>query len=389
MTRSAEPPGVARPPGPATDRSWRVRAEQAQEAVLPSGRVVASCPAPYGVGGLGRHFRELVGALDRRGQARVCICAAPVLPSASVTRRGLLARAADAALEAPPLRLGNARRVLNASVAFDAQAARRLPAADHLIAFNGTALVQFGAARQAGFESLSLVSATAHLRRVVRQYARAYKQYPLEGSWAPRVAKRTLLEYGGADRIYVSSPYARQSFLEEGVGERVLVTFPLTPDPRYAVDRPERSSTTFDIVYVGALTVVKGVPLLIDAVRALPHPDIRLTMVGGWASRGMRRFVERACAEDPRIATVHGDPLPHVRSARLSVHPTFSDGFGYAALEAVSCGVPVIVRKASSGRCARCARSTFSRSRSFSATTPMPSRPARVGRSRRVMSAGT
>jgi glycosyltransferase involved in cell wall biosynthesis len=123
----------------------------------------------------------------------------------------------------------------------------------------------------------------------------------------------------------------------------VLATFPLTPDLRYAVDGPERSSPTFDIVYVGALTVVKGVPLLIDAVRALSHADIRLTLVGGWASRGMRRFVERACAEDRRIRTAHGDPLPHVRGASLSVHPTFADGFGYAPLEALACGVPVIV----------------------------------------------
>ena len=135
----------------------------------------------------------------------------------------------DAALEAPPLRLANARRVLKASVEFDAQAARRLPAAEHLIAFNGTALAQFGAARRGGFQSLSLVSATSHLRCVLRQYARAYKQYPLEGSWAPRVAKRTLLEYRQADRIYVSSPHARQSFLEEGIGEHLLATFPLTP----------------------------------------------------------------------------------------------------------------------------------------------------------------
>src|SRR5437899_10101307 len=195
MTTSAEPPEVARPTGGAASSFSRPQAEQAQEAVLPTGHVVASCPAPYGVGGLGRHLKELVGALDRCGQARVCICAAPVLHSASVARRRLLARAADAALEAAPLRLANARRVLKSSIEFDAQAARRLPAADHLIAFNGTALAQFGAATQAAFQSLSLVSATSHVRSVLRQYARAYKQYPLEGSWAPRVAKRTLLEY--------------------------------------------------------------------------------------------------------------------------------------------------------------------------------------------------
>jgi glycosyltransferase involved in cell wall biosynthesis len=273
----------------------------------------------------------------------VCICTAPALPSASATRRPLVARAADAVLEAPPLRRANARHVLKASVAFDANAARRLPPAEHLIAFNGVALAQFGAATRARFQSRSLVSATAHLRSVLRQYDRAYRQYPLEGSWAPQIAKRTMREYGRADRIYVSSPYARESFLEEGVGEQLLETFPLTPDPRFEAREPKQSSPVFEVVYVGALTVVKGVPLLIDAVRALAHSDIRLTLVGGWASRGMRRFVERACGEDSRIRATHGDPEPQVRAARLLVHPTFSDGFGYAPLEALSCGVPVIV----------------------------------------------
>ena len=87
MTRSAEPPEVARPRGGATDRFPRLQAERVQEAVLPSGRVVVSCPAPYGVGGLGRHLKELAGALDRRRQPRVCICAPPALPSARVARR--------------------------------------------------------------------------------------------------------------------------------------------------------------------------------------------------------------------------------------------------------------------------------------------------------------
>src|SRR2546422_1021482 len=174
MTTSAEPPEGTRLPGGATGRFSRPEAEQAQEDVLPMDRVVASCPAPYEVGGLGRHLSELVSALDRRGQPRVCICAAPVVPSASPSRRGLLARAADAGLEARPLRLANARHVLRASVSFDSQAARRLPAADHLIAFNGTALAQFGVARQAGWASIALVSATCHLRRVLHQYAQAY-----------------------------------------------------------------------------------------------------------------------------------------------------------------------------------------------------------------------
>jgi glycosyltransferase involved in cell wall biosynthesis len=38
-----------------------------------------------------------------------------------------------------------------------------------------------------------------------------------------------------------------------------------------------------------------------------------------------------------------GDPLPHLRRADVLVHPSFEDGFGYAPMEALACGVPVIV----------------------------------------------
>ena len=249
----------------------------------------------------------------------------------------------SAVLSVPPLRLAAAQRSLEYSREFDTYAAGQLPEADHLIAFNGTALEQIRLARRRAMASVSLVSATSHFRLLQRQHAHAFSQYPLEGSWAARLLKRNLAEYAEADRIYVASEYARGSFLQEGFSDEQLAMFPLTPDPRYAPEPAARSSTTFDIVYVGSLSVVKGVPLLIDAVRALPHADMRLVLVGGWKSRGMRRFVERACAQDPRIKAGHGDPLPSLLAAGLCVHPTYNDGFAYAPVEALACGVPVIV----------------------------------------------
>jgi len=57
----------------------------------------------------------------------------------------------------------------------------------------------------------------------------------------------------------------------------------------------------------------------------------------------MRRFLESASAADPRVTVRPGDPLPHLRAARLCVHPAYEDGFAYAPAEALACGVPVIV----------------------------------------------
>jgi glycosyltransferase involved in cell wall biosynthesis len=314
----------------------------AQEAVLPSGVVVVSCSAPFGRGGLGRHLEEIVGALGRRKQTALYICEGQDTEPTSSAPRGRISGALTSALR-PLGRVSPAWRMLRASVEFDEYAARRLPPANHLIGFNGTSLAQFRASTDGRFESLSLVSANTHYRHVVRQHAKAYKQHPIERPWSTFLSRRNLLEYARADRIYVSSQFVRESFLEEGVPEDRLSLFPLTPHPRFVPGERPRASSTFDVVYMGALTVDKGVPLLVDAVRRLPHGDLRLLLVGGWGTRGMRRFLERACAEDPRIKVTPGDPLPHLQGARLYVHPTYIDGFGYAPAEALACGVPVLV----------------------------------------------
>ncbi len=341
MTTSTEPDA----PGPAAAAGlgarWRRASECAQAAALPAGRVVVSCSAPFGIGGLGRHLQEIVAALDRRGQPRIALCGSlPAgTPGAALheLRAGLPEQLVGRLAASSP-----AWRTWAASVAFDTRAARAQPDADHLIAFNGQALAQFARARRRSRPSVSLVAANSHLRRVVRQHARAYARYPFERSWAPRLLARNLREYAQAERIYYSSRYILESFLEEGFSEDALCSLPLTPDPRYTpAARPACSS--FDVVYVGSLTVAKGVPLLVDAFARLAHSDMRLVLVGGWGTRGMRRYLEGARARDPRIVICPGDPLPHLRSARLYVHPAYEDGFAYAPAEALACGVPVIV----------------------------------------------
>jgi len=313
---------------------------------MPRGRTVVSCAAPRGVGGLGRHLHEIMATLTRLGQTAVCICTsdADASPPAARSSRQLVGvHALSTALRALPMPVSPAVRARLFATEFDADAVRRLPPAEHLIAFNSQALWQMRAARRARYRSLALVSANPHIHTLVRQHTRAHRLYPLEGSWAAALVTRNLAEYDRAERIYVSSSYIRASFLEHGFAEERLCDFPLTPDPRYQPAERAPAADSFEIVYVGSLTVHKGVPLLVDAVRRLPHRDLRLTLVGGWATRGMRRFIQSACAGDRRITACPGDPLPHLRTASLCVHPAFEDGFAYAPAEALACGVPVIV----------------------------------------------
>lgn len=309
---------------------------------MPEGRVLVSCDAPFGGGGLGRHLQEIFDALQRLGREPLCNCQTTRLPLAASASRELRMRLLTEAA-APLARVSPGWRVWRTRAAFDADAARRLPAADHLIAFNRQSLAQFRAARGAGYSSVAMMTGTPHVCHVARQHAKALRLYPLERSFGTHVLGRYLKEYERADRIYGASRYSLDSFRAAGVPEDKLALLPMTPHPRYEPAPEKASVSQFGIVYIGSLSVAKGVPLLIDAVRKLPHEDIKLTLVGGWKAPGVRRFVEAARLADPRIEVAPGDPLPHLQRARLCVHPSYEDGFAYAPAEAMACGVPVLV----------------------------------------------
>ena len=321
MTASAEPGVAANRGDAAPSAGWREAALRVQQDALPPGRVAVSCSAPLGGGGLGRHLGEIASALERAGRpGEILSGSSRGAPATSALRAwapaGERPRASGALARLPlPISPGVRTRAFMAD--FDAYAAARLPAAEHLIAFNGQALKQFRSARRAGYRTLTLVSANSHIRQVERRHAEARRRYPLEGSWTTRLIERNLAEYERAERIFVASQYVRESFLQEGFAAERLVEFPLTPDPRYAVRTPPAPGGRFEIVYVGSLAVHKGVPLLIDAVRRLPGADISLVLVGGWGTRGMRRFIERACAADSRIHVSPGDPLKRLRCSEL------------------------------------------------------------------------
>jgi glycosyltransferase involved in cell wall biosynthesis len=309
----------------ALDARWRARSAAAQEEALPDGRVVVTCSAPLGTGGLGRHLEEILDALERRGSQASSI--------------------SDTTREADPRRHWSRHlsgRAWLTSVRFDNYAAGRLPAADHLIAFNGTARAQFRVARRRHLQSLGLVSANSHIEQVVAQHRRAYAAYPIERPWSTQLVRRNLAEYEQADSVYVASRYIWESFVERGYPAERLATFPLTPAPRFGPGEAGETSA-FEVVYVGSLVVHKGVPLLLDAFSRLAFEDMRLVLVGGWKTPHMRRLIEGAQARDPRISAAPGDPLPHLRRASVCVHPAYEDGFGYAPAEALAAGVPVIV----------------------------------------------
>ncbi|OCZ65466.1 transferase, partial [Achromobacter xylosoxidans] len=121
------------------------------------------------------------------------------------------------------------------------------------------------------------------------------------------------------------------------------------PAPEAAAARvATRAQVGWDADTIGCLLVArnplrKGLPALLDALALLP-PRYRLLVVG--ADQATRDRVRAAGAVASRVSLV--DPTPEVAryfaAADIYAHPTLNDSYAMAPLEAMSHGLPVVVR---------------------------------------------
>src|SRR5262249_25269574 len=146
------------------------------------------------------------------------------------------------------------------------------------------------------------------------------------------------------DWCLVYSPVHRKSFSERGVPAQKLIEIPLWAEPEFWHQgvQGERTSNKLNVLYAGAINLWKGVPYLLQGMKEC-RCEINLTLVGS-VSPELRPILER-------YANCFS-LLPRQPKARLRdlfwghdvfVLPSLGDSFGFVAMEAMACGLPVIV----------------------------------------------
>jgi glycosyltransferase involved in cell wall biosynthesis len=305
---------------------------------------VLSCQSPYGQGGVGQHFAHLVE------EAKATVGLSYYLNSRPNPADGPVGRQVRDTLYQrlyrwTPLRYSIGWSSFLKNDLFDRRVANTLDEpAERFMGFVGQSLHSFRRARSMGFETLELVAVNSHVDNVQRLHDRAAADWQYRGiSWLNEWQReKTLAEYDAADRIFVHSEYTRDSFLAAGIPASKLERTYLRPDPRFVPPTERPDDGIFRVVYVGRVDITKGLPVLLEAFQTLPDPA-ELTIVGGWPTRQMKQFMHDWIAREPRLRVAPGDPLPALHAADVFVHPSYEDGFGYAPMEALACGVPTIV----------------------------------------------
>lgn len=297
----------------------------------------------YGNGGLGQHLAQIIE--EAREESTLARYYAPLIKPGD-QRVGCVVRERISPLlfRYTPVRSSAGWKSHFGNELFDHAVAVNLAQGGTYVGFVGQSLKSFRRARQIGYRALELEAANSHVRNVTQQHAKAFLKHGIESeSWLNEAqCRKTEHEYQTADKIVVCSEYTRQTFLARGFPEEKLSLRRLATHSRFCPASERINDGVFRVVYTGSLTVVKGIPVLLDAFSRLQGPA-ELTLIGGWASGGMRRYLLERIAQDPRIRLAPGDPLPYLQCANVYVHPTYEDGYAYAPMEALACGVPVIV----------------------------------------------
>lgn len=152
---------------------------------------------------------------------------------------------------------------------------------------------------------------------------------------------RMTREFELADVLVCNSEYTRRSFLAEGFDPARVVAVPLGCDVetfRPAPQRPEQ----FTVLFVGRDSYRKGLLDLLEAARALPG-GTRL-LVAGEIDATARGTLAGLGIEVEALGGVGGDEMPSLyRRASVLALPSLSEAFGMVVLEAMACGVPVVL----------------------------------------------
>ncbi|MBD3306151.1 glycosyltransferase [candidate division KSB3 bacterium] len=238
--------------------------------------------------------------------------------------------------------------------AFDWWISHQLEPATVFYGWNHLAWWSIRRAKRLGMLTI-LERANSHPNTYTRLLAEEHKKRGIPYSpYHPLIFKKHLRELEETDYIAVTSEFTRQGLLEEGIDEDRILLTPLGVDPEHFVPLPPDSSIRkgqeantperFRVLYVGQICVRKGIPYLLEAWRKLRLRQAELVLVGDVVD-DVKDLLARYLHQDETITLLPHtpDPVRAYQNATLFILPSLEDGFGLVVLEAMACGLPVIV----------------------------------------------
>ncbi len=230
----------------------------------------------------------------------------------------------------------------------DAFVARTLPDADVFVGLSGCGLATGREARRRGMKYVCDRGST-HIRHHDEVLRTEHERWGL--AWAgidPRIVEREEAEYEAADLITVPSAHVLDTFVARGVHAHKMRLLSYGVDLQRFTPVGSPAAGGFDLLFVGGVSLRKGVPYLLEAFRAIDHPRKTLTIAG---------VAEDAVVERMRHLGLLGDDVklvgqvaqPDLKRLMSRSHalvlPSLEEGLAMVMAQALACGCPVVASR--------------------------------------------
>jgi starch synthase len=238
--------------------------------------------------------------------------------------------------------------VVGMSVNFDGRVARRLRELrpDIVYASEGAALQTFREARKHGITTI-VEQSSSHWRWTRGLLAEEADRKPEFANLLPnlldsdRHLERKEEELHLADHVFAPSEHVVNTLKGVVTDDKIHMIPYGAPKVRPRQHINNDPGAPLKVLFVGNLGQHKGIGYLLEAMDLLGG-QAELTMIG----RRLRAnaSVDEACRRWRWIETLpHAQVLDMMQQADVLVHPSLSEGCALVVLEALACGLPVII----------------------------------------------
>lgn len=228
---------------------------------------------------------------------------------------------------------------------FGVYAARHLPECDIYVGLSGSSL---RAGRKAKSRGARYVCdrGSSHIRVQTGIEREEHERWGMPYTRVdPRIIETEEAEYAEADGITVPSQFACRSFASQGIAPEKMHLLPYGVDLSRFQPAGDPPDGRFDVLFVGAMSLRKGIPYLVQAYQRLRHPAKSLSFAGT-PSPDLIALLRR---QDlwPNDAKVLGHvPASELKTlmsrSHVMVLPSVEEGLALVQAQALACGCPVI-----------------------------------------------
>lgn len=226
--------------------------------------------------------------------------------------------------------------------ALDLYAAKTMPKSNVISALSGSGLRAGTTMQQRGGIYVCDRGST-HIRWVERTLREEHAKLGLPwGGIDSRAVEREEMEYARADAITLPSRFTMRTFVEMGISSEKLRVVPYGVNLASFKRSAERSAN-FRVLFVGQLSVRKGIHYLLEAFQRAHLSDAELVLVGSPQPQ-TNAILARYPSDRLTLtgALTREGVVREMSKASVLVLPSIEEGLAMVQAQALACGCPVI-----------------------------------------------